>query len=329
MEHVVEGEEVIVTASATHPAGIERIRLYYGSGLKGNFTFNSMNDDGTTPDASAGDGIFTGFIPSFPAGTFVRYYLEATALDDSLTVSYIPEGAEYDVFVYQVEAGISDVDGLVINEFLASNDQAQADNHGEFDDWVEIHNLSGEAISLEGFHLTDELSEPAKWTFPDVKVEPGGYLVVWADDDEEQGPLHAGFKISASGEELILSDSLGNRIDQVTFPMQEPDISFGRWPNGTGDFHPMSPTFNAYNGWPLSGDTGIPEERVFGVYPNPCRDVLHITTVEAVPGDIVIIAASGQVVHRQPFAPSVRVSRLPAGIYILRCGTESILISKQ
>jgi hypothetical protein len=42
------------------------------------------------------------------------------------------------------------------------------------------------------------------------------------------------------GEELILSDALGKVIDQVAFRAQERDISYGRWPNGTGDFYTMS-----------------------------------------------------------------------------------------
>ena len=40
--------------------------------------------------------------------------------------------------------------GLIINEFLASNDTCCADPSGDYDDWVELYNDSNEAIDLGG-----------------------------------------------------------------------------------------------------------------------------------------------------------------------------------
>ena len=66
-----------------------------------------------------------------------------------------------------------------------------------------------------------------------VVLAPGGYALFWADDDTEQGPFHAGFKLSLFGEEVGLFDSDGQTlIDGVSFGPQQEDVSFGRSVDG-------------------------------------------------------------------------------------------------
>ncbi len=48
--------------------------------------------------------------------------------------------------------------------------------------------------------------------------------------------LHTNFRLSSSGEDLVLTDSSGQTIDQVALPEQTEDHSFGRFPNGLGSF---------------------------------------------------------------------------------------------
>jgi spore coat protein CotH len=136
---------------------------------------------------------------------------------------------------------------IVINEFLASNDAAGADQDGEFDDWLELHNRGPSQVSLGGFYLSDDPSEPDKWMLPEVVIPPFGYLAIWADEDEGQEGLHANFKLSASGESLHLSDAALNLIDEVYFGVQTTDVSTGRYPDGTGGFIQMYPSFEAAN----------------------------------------------------------------------------------
>ena len=131
---------------------------------------------------------------------------------------------------------------------MASNIQTIADSENEYDDWVELLNISDREVDLSGMHLTDRRDDLRKWTFPEgVKLAPGAYLMVWADEDgsDAQG-LHASFKLSSEGETVLLvdTDGWGNAIlDSVTFGEQEPDIAFGRSPDGTGRFEKLfSPT---------------------------------------------------------------------------------------
>ncbi|MEZ4525588.1 MAG: carbohydrate-binding domain-containing protein [Desulfobacterales bacterium] len=145
---------------------------------------------------------------------------------------------------------------VVINEFMADNAATVMDQDGEYDDWIELYNKSSEAISLAGCHLTDKTTNLTQWTFPDgTTIAAGNYLIIWADEDEDQGGLHANFKLGASGESIVLvASDQTTVIDTITFGAQTTDVSTGRYPNGTGDFVQMPPTPAAANSMVGSGD---------------------------------------------------------------------------
>ena len=93
---------------------------------------------------------------------------------------------------------------LYINEFMASNDQTIADEFGDYEDWIEIYNDNDFSVNLYGYFLTDDLSEPTKWALPDENIPAKGFFLIWSDDDDEEGPRHTNFKLSADGEEIGL-----------------------------------------------------------------------------------------------------------------------------
>lgn len=49
----------------------------------------------------------------------------------------------------------SQPESLVINEFLASNQESLADGDEDHEDWIELYNPTTEPIDLEGYTLTD------------------------------------------------------------------------------------------------------------------------------------------------------------------------------
>ena len=59
-------------------------------------------------------------------------------------------------------------------------------------------------------------------------IEADGYLIVWADEDGSQGDLHANFKLSGSGESLVLTTAESWIVDQVDFPESEDDLGYAR-----------------------------------------------------------------------------------------------------
>ena len=150
-------------------------------------------------------------------------------------------------------SGASEFQGtLFVNEFMASNGGTIRDEAGDYDDWIELYNEGSSEVSLLGMYLTDNLAVPRKWAFPDVSIPAGGYLLVWADDEGEEGLLHAAFNLSAAvGEEIGLYQEHGRYalvVDTLTFGPQSTDTSCGRLPDGGDDWRKLSnPTPGAAN----------------------------------------------------------------------------------
>jgi hypothetical protein len=122
--------------------------------------------------------------------------------------------------------------GPVITEFVASNDESLIDSDGDSSDWIEIHNPTTERIDLEGWFLTDDLNEPAKWEIPEVKLEPGEHLVVFASGKDLRDPaaeLHTNFSLRADGESVALVEPDGQTVAFAyrDYPPQIEDISYG------------------------------------------------------------------------------------------------------
>lgn len=271
------GEPVQVRATLGAAVPVQSVLLYYSAGLSGAFSRIGMADDGMHGDGAAGDGVYGGKLPAFVAGTLVRYYIEARAADGEGTAAFSPAGAEHDTYVFQVAALNAASTPVVINELMAANSTVM-DPQGEQEDWIELFNTVDQAVDLSGMYLSDTASNPRKWAFPAGTIlAPGAYLVVWADEDGGDEPgLHASFKLSAAGEQVLLVDvdERGNQVlDRVDFGAQEEDQAYGRMPDGSGGFEVLgTPTPGAANLVP----TAVLEEQVqpgrFALgqnYPNP------------------------------------------------------------
>jgi hypothetical protein len=176
---------------------------------------------------------------------------------DDISMGRFPDGAAYWAFFDEPTPGAANmlhdppVDSLYINEFLASNDSVFADEFGEFDDWIELANLGSETIALGAWGLSDDLTAPFTWTFPDTVIAPGEYMIIWADEDIGQGPLHATFKLSAGGEQIGLFQPGMTPVDTLSFGVQTTDVSMGRFPDGAPHWVFFDePTPGATNGTP-------------------------------------------------------------------------------
>ena len=76
---------------------------------------------------------------------------------------------------------------LIISEFMAINSHVIQDEDKEFSDWIEIQNTDETTISLKGYYLTDNPLNLAKWKFPDVKLDAGKFLIVFASEKKPDG----------------------------------------------------------------------------------------------------------------------------------------------
>ncbi len=161
----------------------------------------------------------------------------------------------------------------VINEVLSANTNVNADEDGDYSDWVELYNPGSQPVSLAGAGLSDDPGQPYKWVFPNITMPGGSYLLVWCSDKDRTNPempLHTNFKISASGETITLTGA--GFGDSVSVPAIADNVSFGRVPNGTGAFLQLSQvTPEASN--PATGSLGVLPAPVFshsgGYYAQP------------------------------------------------------------
>ena len=121
---------------------------------------------------------------------------------------------------------------VIISEFLASNSRSLEDMDGDRSDWIELFNLSPTLVSLDGWTLTDDPERLQKWTFPDVEIGPGEFLIVFAsgkDLKDPAGELHTNFALSPDGELLVLADPSGTPVSLFSpqYPKQVGDVSYG------------------------------------------------------------------------------------------------------
>jgi len=220
-------DTVWVTAAIAAPGGVSGVELAHATGEI--FTIAPMYDDGQHHDGQPGDGVFGGSIPPTAIGTTVRYYLRATATGGGMALD--PPHAEGVTHAYKV-APLPGTSPVQISEFLAKNDTGIRDEYGEREDWIELRNTGTSAVDLSGHYLTDDLDTPTRWSFPpNTLVPPGATLLVWADGEPTEGPLHASFQLSASGEEIgLFTPDARTLLDQVRFGPQQADESTGRLP---------------------------------------------------------------------------------------------------
>lgn len=321
-------QSVNVQASVTSSNGISAVNMYYSNGINGQFTKTLMYDDGAHNDGAANDGTYGATIPGFVGGTWVRYYVEAVANNTAQSVSYLPVGAEHDVFVYLVVPNQASNKDVVINEIMAANDAAVTDNNGEYDDWIEIHNKSNAAIDISGWSITDDQFNLTKHVFPAGTIlNPQDYYILWADEDGGQGANHANFKLSSGGEELILMNTSMEIVDELTWSNLPADSGYARNPNATGNFVVKYQTFGVNNDWALDVENVIDESQMV-IYPNPAKEYLivnmsanaakHIDKIELldITGKSITSVSSDRNV-------SISTAHLADGMYILRFGNVS------
>ena len=135
---------------------------------------------------------------------------------------------------------------LVLNELMASNTFVYQNPQqiGAYPDWFEVYNPNNFPVDMAGMYVTDNLANFKTYRipkgFPATIIPALGYKVFCADDTVAQGPLHVAFKLSSSGESLGLADTSGIPIDSIKFGAQTADVSFGRLPNGTGQFQSIN-----------------------------------------------------------------------------------------
>ncbi len=278
------------------------------SGLNAGFNFNSSGEQVVFSNP---DTVVVDFMKYGPTG-------------ENVSIGRFPNGTgpfttmipSYNSFNFN-----GDVFNLVINEYLARNGNIAADFFGEYDDWVELYNNSLSLINLNGYFLSDNSNTPSKFKFGNTSIGPNQYVIVWADGQPDQGILHATFGLSASGDELLLSNPDTLTIDYFRYGQQEENVSEGRSPNGFGRITAcLAPTFSAINGGLVN--TTSPEKDLAEIvlFPNPSREFVNIKNPGNAMSLLRIVDVSGSTVKEMMLESGnnqVYIQDLSPGAYII------------
>jgi len=321
-------EPITIEAIVSSTDGIGAVNCHYSTELVGNFTVLPMTSNGTSYQAQ---------IPGLSAGTVVRFYIEAIESNTAGTRSYQPVGAEHDVYYFNTMPAFAASSDIVINELMADNGTTMADDAGEYDDWIELYNKGNETVDLTGYYITDNDWNLTKFEIPaGTMMAPDSYLILWADEDGLQGPLHANFKLSSSGETVTLLNSEGLIADQVIYTQQAEDLAFARNPNGTGAFMLQPPTFSVNNESEVSIDE-IDNQASWTIYPNPASTVISIQVKDLTRNvyDLKISDLTGRVIMFESAVVTsenqniqLNISDLARGSYLLSLSSDEQLLTK-
>ncbi|MCK5067409.1 MAG: CotH kinase family protein [Bacteroidales bacterium] len=266
---------------------------------------------GTPAETDPVSGVHTyrDTIRSFGAESEVDLYLTVTDQGGQLT--RFPD--TFLTVTYPLLSG-----PLFINEFVASNQGITVDEFGEYDDWAEIYNASGEQVWLADYFLSDNMGNPGKYRFPEIYIEPDGFYLVWLDDTPDQGPNHAAFKISKDGEMLRLSERPSKGfalVDMITFGVQQSDISWGRELDGGPDWISFVAPTPQYSNL-LTGVNDMPApDASLTIYPNPVSAGFFYFSKQ-VSG--AIYNMMGQKMMELKETEFARIPSLNQGVYIFR-----------
>ncbi len=201
---------------------------------------------------------------------------------------------------------INTLNTVYINEVCSSNLRAYKDENGEHPDYIELYNSSDHDIDLAGWKISESRDNEKAWTFPEVIIPSGGYIIVNADEtkaqiypDEqyfsirkyvmtgegyvpEDTGLHASFSIPSKGTELFLSDLHDNLIDSTEVPELRYDTVYARTDDGGRQLKNLKPTPGETNTGAEEVPVPVLSEPVFsadsGFYDDPF--MLSISSTE-------------------------------------------------
>ena len=214
-------EGVEVTTTVTDDSSVAVTLFYVVDGVTDSMAMMSI-----------GGNQYQATLPAQADGTTVHYYISAT--DEDPQTTYDPPAAPAETYLYIVGY---QPPAVYINEFMADNASTLTDPADplEFPDWIELYNEEGTAVDLNGYYLTDDPADLTKSPITQTLTIPaGGFLLIYADNDPEQGPEHTNFGLSSTlGESILLVAPDGTSIvDNYTFGSQMTDVSEGRLPDG-------------------------------------------------------------------------------------------------
>jgi hypothetical protein len=160
---------------------------------------------------------------------------------------------------------------ITINEVFAANASTNLDTrYYNYSGWVELYNSGSLGINLGNYYFSDDINNKTKWKLPSNTINSSEFAIFWFNEMNTLN--YTNFKLDAKGKKLFLFASNGAITDSVSYPKQYPNISYARYPDGSGIWNYNSvPTMQANNSNNASSNfTSVPEfSNTGGFYNTP------------------------------------------------------------
>lgn len=284
------------------PAGaivrqLTQVEITFNEAVQG-VSAASLRIDGhaATSVAGSGAGPYLFRFPAVSSGTAILELSAAAPAGVITDLDTPPQSLVTTPWSISVDPS-ANAPAVRINEILAVNASGLKDEDGESSAWIELFNPGPEGIPLEEWSLSDDPDVPDQWLFPPIRLEPGQYLVVFADAKDRRDParpLHANFRLARDGEYLGLFNPESPRrpVSEIKpgYPYQRTDVSLGRRGSGDWGYFP-SPTPGREN-----GETAISEacEPVhFSVPRGNFQGSFEVVLTTPTPGATILFSTDG------------------------------------
>lgn len=126
-----------------------------------------------------------------------------------------------------------------INEIQPLNVNGPNDNAGEHAPWIELVNAGPLPVPLDGWFLSNDYADPARFAFPAGEVlQPGEHRLIWADGQPGQtlpGQVHTSFALESTGGSVLLSRQAEHGIevlDYLDYDALDADATVGNLADG-------------------------------------------------------------------------------------------------
>ena len=182
----------------------------------------AVKSAGTSPSAGIGGG-------RLPRGFGLLLGVCAVILAAGLLLQGLMPGgfqltAIRDTREQPVAAQVSEIHGngpIRINELMSANGGVLIDGTGNTSDWVELANIASRPVNLRGYVLAKSAKAGNVFQFPDMILQAGECVVIYCDStfrNDPAGELHAPFRLSASGDVLMLFNEADVAVDTLNVP---------------------------------------------------------------------------------------------------------------
>ena len=162
-----------------------------------------------------------------------------------------------------IKAGSTPESALVINEIMPANIDMFMDPSYNYGSWIEVFNGTDQDIDLAGYYLSDDPSNPTLCPLGNTSriVKAGRFLTLWFGHKDDYCQQQIEYSLDSDGGDVILSDSKGQPVSSVKYPVSLARISWARTSDGGSEW--------GYTGNPTPGKSNSDSQFASDQIPAP------------------------------------------------------------